>query len=58
MTDTRYLVHGVFWDGAPPGSAENRPSGRNDGGTPVMRLQDPAGYGTGLTDAVRFVVCP
>ncbi|MDR6505253.1 DUF2797 domain-containing protein [Arthrobacter oryzae] len=43
MTDTRYLVHGVFWDGAPPGSAGDRPSGRNDGGTPVMRLQDPAG---------------
>jgi hypothetical protein len=43
VTDTRYLVHGVFWDGAPPGSAEDRPSGPNDGGTPVMRLQDPAG---------------
>ncbi len=54
MTDTRYLVHGVFWDGAPPGSAEDRPSGRNDGGTPVMRLQDPAGGFRELTlDAGR-----
>lgn len=47
MTDTRYLVHGVFWDGAPPGSPAGRPSGAGpadrDGGTPVMRLQDPSG---------------
>jgi hypothetical protein len=49
VTDTRYLVHGVFWDGAPPGfppapgSAEGAPSGKRDGGTPVMRLQDPSG---------------
>ncbi|WLQ06962.1 DUF2797 domain-containing protein [Arthrobacter oryzae] len=47
MTDTRYLVHGVFWDGAPPGSPAGRPSGggpaRRDGGTPVMRLQDRSG---------------
>ncbi len=37
MTDTRYLVHGVFWDGAPalgPG---------HDGGSPVLRLQSPGG---------------
>ena len=47
MTDTRYLVHGVFWDGAPPGSTAGRPSGAGpadrDGGTPVMRLQEPSG---------------
>ncbi|MDR6555909.1 hypothetical protein J2809_000240 [Arthrobacter pascens] len=33
MTDTRYLVHGVFWDGPPAAS------GRSDGGSPVLRLQ-------------------
>ncbi|ABK04410.1 hypothetical protein Arth_3031 [Arthrobacter sp. FB24] len=43
MTDTRYLVHGVFWDGAPPGSLAGPGSGKHDGGTPVMRLQDPSG---------------
>ena len=37
MTGTRYLVHGVFWDGAPSNAAEY------DGGTPVMRLQSPSG---------------
>ncbi|WP_427129673.1 DUF2797 domain-containing protein [Pseudarthrobacter sp. S9] len=40
MTDTRYLVHGVFWDGPPPAP------GDRDGGAPVLRLQhltgDPA----------------
>ncbi|CAN7477579.1 DUF2797 domain-containing protein [Arthrobacter sp. LjRoot14] len=43
MTDTRYLVHGVFWDGAPPGSPAGPGSVKRDGGTPVMRLQDPSG---------------
>jgi hypothetical protein len=43
VTDTRYLVHGVFWDGTPPGSPGSPPSGNRDGGTPVMRLQDHAG---------------
>ena len=33
MTDTRYLVHGVFWDGPPAAS------GTSDGGSPVVRLQ-------------------
>ncbi|MDP9997867.1 DUF2797 domain-containing protein [Pseudarthrobacter sulfonivorans] len=37
MTDTRYLVHGVFWDGAPATEAGH------DGGSPVLRLQSPAG---------------
>lgn len=37
MTDTRYLVHGVFWDG-PPAST----STADDGG-PVLRLQSPEG---------------
>lgn len=33
MTDTRYLVHGVFWDGPPAASRTS------DGGSPVLRLQ-------------------
>jgi hypothetical protein len=33
VTDTRYLVHGVFWDG-PPAAAP-----ASDGGHPVLRLQ-------------------
>ncbi|MHA7289977.1 DUF2797 domain-containing protein [Arthrobacter sp. MDT3-24] len=37
MTDTRYLVHGVFWDGAPAQTL------RHDGGSPVLRLQSPSG---------------
>lgn len=37
MTDTRYLVHGVFWDGAPALNPEH------DGGSPVLRLQSPSG---------------
>ena len=41
MTDTRYLVHGVFWD-TEPGE-----TGSSDDGHPVMRLQDPDG---GCTD--------
>jgi hypothetical protein len=37
VTDTRYLVHGVFWDGPPaPGTG-------HDGGAPVLRLQSPSG---------------
>ena len=38
MTDTRYLVHGVFWDGA---AGRGRRS--TTAAAPVMRLQDPAG---------------
>lgn len=37
MTDTRYLVHGVFWDGAPAQTVGH------DGGSPVLRLQSPSG---------------
>ena len=37
MTDTRYLVHGVFWDGQPA------PGQEYDGGSPVLRLQPPSG---------------
>ena len=37
MTDTRYLVHGVFWDGEPA------PGQEYDGGSPVLRLQPPSG---------------
>ena len=44
MPDTRYLVHGVFWDAVP---AEPGEAGIPDGGSPVMRLQDPGG---GFTD--------
>lgn len=46
MTDTCYLVHGVFWDAGPEGSSEYAVS---DGGRPAMRLQDPDG---GFTDLV------
>jgi hypothetical protein len=37
VTDTRYLVHGVFWDGAPAQWLGH------DGGSPVLRLQPPSG---------------
>jgi hypothetical protein len=37
VTDTRYLVHGVFWDGPPAISTTS------DGGRPVLRLQYPSG---------------
>ncbi len=37
MADTRYLVHGVFWDGPAPGP------GQPDAGRAVLRLQDGAG---------------
>ncbi len=54
MTDTRYLVHGVFWDGPAPVQAPAAPvpapeSGQSGGGLPVMRLQDPDGTLTDLT---------
>ena len=48
MTDTRYLVHGVFWDGPAPVLAPG--SGQPDGGLlPVLRLQDPDGNFTDMT---------
>ena len=37
MTDTRYLVYGVFWDGPPVSTPAD------DGGGPVLRLQSPEG---------------
>ncbi|MDP9887209.1 DUF2797 domain-containing protein [Pseudarthrobacter enclensis] len=37
MTDTRYLVHGVFWHAADPSKETD------DGGSPVLRLQSPEG---------------
>jgi hypothetical protein len=37
VTDTRYLVHGVFWDGTPASRQED------DGGSPVLRLESPSG---------------
>lgn len=49
MTDTRYLVHGVFWAGPPgfnaaPGSSAADPwKAKDDGGGPVLRLQSPDG---------------
>ncbi|WP_026266467.1 DUF2797 domain-containing protein [Arthrobacter sp. 131MFCol6.1] len=43
MTDTRYLVHGVFWDSPAPGPVA-APGGR----PPAMRLQDPDGTITAL----------
>ncbi|MET3920352.1 DUF2797 domain-containing protein [Arthrobacter sp. UYEF20] len=42
MADTRYLVHGVFWDG--PAPAADFPGG----GPPSLRLQDPSGTFTEL----------
>lgn len=44
MTDTRYLVHGVFWDGPAPVPA----AASGQGGLPVLRLQDPDGTLTEL----------
>lgn len=46
MTDTRYLVHGVFWDGPPPVPGPG--SGQSGAGRPALRLQDPAGSFTAL----------
>ncbi|MEY9777942.1 DUF2797 domain-containing protein [Arthrobacter sp. MW3 TE3886] len=43
MTDTRYLVHGVFWDSPAPG-----PAAASGGRPPAMRLQDPDGAITAL----------
>lgn len=37
MTDTRFLVHGVSWDGPASRTPEY------DGGTPALRVQSPAG---------------
>ncbi|MEE9094892.1 DUF2797 domain-containing protein [Pseudarthrobacter phenanthrenivorans] len=37
MTDTRYLVHGVFWHAADPAPETD------DAGSPVLRLQSPEG---------------
>ena len=45
MTDTCYLVHGVFWDAEPDESAAAQDDG---GGRPAMRLQDPGGGFTEL----------
>ncbi len=45
MTDTRYLVHGVFWDAEPAAPAA---PATPDGGHPAMRLQDPDGGFTEL----------
>ena len=42
MTDTRYLVHGVFWDG-PPAQAAATAKEADDGGGVVLRLQSPEG---------------
>ncbi|MDQ0768243.1 hypothetical protein QF031_000992 [Pseudarthrobacter defluvii] len=42
MTDTRYLVHGVFWDG-PAADAASTFKEAGDGGGAVLRLQSPEG---------------
>ena len=41
MTDTRYLVHGVFWDGAPALGTADASKTADDGGAPALRLQSP-----------------
>ena len=43
MIDTRYLVHGVFWDGPPGSSAADPMKAMDDGGGPALRLQSPDG---------------
>lgn len=43
MTDTAYLVHGVFWDGAPAAPAAQASTAAHDAGSPVLRLQSPDG---------------
>ena len=52
MTDTRYLVHGVFWDDPPAGPAGPGAAGGyaqpGEAGVPAIRLQDPDGGFTGL----------
>jgi hypothetical protein len=52
VTDTRYLVHGVFWDDPPAGPAGPGAAGGfaqpGQAGVPAIRLQDPDGGITGL----------
>jgi hypothetical protein len=48
VTDTRYLVHGVFWDGPPAVSAASD-GAASDGGRPVLRLQHRSGGFTEMT---------
>jgi hypothetical protein len=43
VTDTRYLVHGVFWDGPPALGPAEASKTAGDGGSPVLRLQSPEG---------------
>ena len=43
MTDTRYLVHGVFWDGVGAFPGAHASTAAHDAGNPVLRLQSPAG---------------
>ncbi|UKA65754.1 DUF2797 domain-containing protein [Arthrobacter sp. FW306-05-C] len=43
MTDTRYLVHGVFWEGPPADQPAEPDKTADDGGGPVLRLQSPEG---------------
>ena len=43
MTDTRYLVHGVFWDALPGSRAPEGSRAADDGGGAVLRLQSPEG---------------
>lgn len=43
MTDTPYLVHGVFWDGVPASPAAQASTAAHDAGSPVLRLQSPDG---------------
>jgi hypothetical protein len=43
LTDTRYLVHGVFWDGVPASPAAHASTAADDAGVPVLRLQSPDG---------------
>lgn len=45
MTDARYLVHGVFWDGPGPAAPV---VGQPDAGRPSLRLQDTGGNLTDL----------
>lgn len=43
MTDTRYLVHGVFWDWPPAVQPAGPDKTADDDGRPVLRLQSPEG---------------
>lgn len=49
MTDTRYLVHGVFWDHPALAGAPPLPAGPSGAGRAVLRLQDAAGVFTDVT---------